>query len=985
MENGLPSNGIKGLQWDDSTELLWIATEAGISKFNGINFQNYTRNNSNPNDADRVLFMIKNWDNQIFSIDLQGSIFTVQKNKLLTYASAKKENKTNQKHFVQLLISEKSFQKNTSAKPPFSYTPIKDKILLQSDSSCLLIQNQQLYSYNTNQSTLKKIGTFDKELLGAFTQNGISYVVSHQLQIKSLNHPEQTYQLRLNDRIGHTISSNNDKKFLIWETGMASPLLFLDSLVYKIRKGRNGMEAELICDKVPTDALIEYAQYSEKRQLLFIGTNSKGITVISTQHLLALKNPRYDKRSRNAVYSQFELEDGNVLTNEGQIIGKAPIKTDNLPIQNNFNLTLSVTEDSLLWFSQRNGFYGKHILQNFNLKTGKRQLFPKIDVNQMLPVVKTGRGTFVAGAWGVGILIEDSVHQLCSFLKEGSSPSLLYDMKVRDENNLLVAKCDGVFNLNLITQQLDTLFYNTEFCVRTLWLYKGYVIWGTYGNGYFMMKNDKTLAMPKDRNNYLAYAHCFLPDGKGFCWISTNNGLFKVLFSDLEAFFEGKSDHVYYHYSGKNDGMEITELNGGCTPCAIQLKSGLLSFPTMDGLVWANPLLTDNKLPDGPFYIDQIHADGKIIAREEAKQLPYDTRLISIRPEISSWGNPENLYLDYKLDDNSNWQTINVTNNGEIQLANMVPGMHILKIRKLNGFGPNNFSMLELKVGISIPWFKKWWFYVLTILFVSGTIALILRIRTNQLLLHQRKLEQLIDEKTHELKASYELLEQNNNLKTRLISIISHDLVTPLKFLSMTGRRLAKHHEQLKLVQLEEMLGEMSKTTDELHQLSTNILNWIKYKNDHDWLQTQNIHLHSLIAEVIGILAPIAKQQGLHLINHVPTSIYLVEFLDPLKIVLYNLLSNAIRYSENSEVKFSFIENNNQKTIVVEDEGKGMSPIIAEKIMNGDYHFSIKGNENKKGYGLGYMIVMDLIKLMGAELKINSSPGKGTAVYIHLG
>jgi hypothetical protein len=127
------------------------------------------------------------------------------------------------------------------------------------------------------------------------------------------------------------------------------------------------------------------------------------------------------------------------------------------------------------------------------------------------------------------------------------------------------------------------------YCFRNLWKYGDYIFIGSYGKGYYIWKNGKLKAMPLDKNNFLQYAHCFVPDNKGFCWISSNRGLFKAQLSDLIDAFENDRSQVYYHYLGNNDGMGITEMNGGCAPCVLVLKNGILSFPTMDGLLWVDP------------------------------------------------------------------------------------------------------------------------------------------------------------------------------------------------------------------------------------------------------------------------------------------------------------------------------------------------------------------------------------------------------------
>src|SRR3954469_7059881 len=65
-ENGLPSNGIKGLQWDESTGFLWIATEAGIVRYNGIDFKTFTRENTSFITSERMSFISRNFRGKIY-------------------------------------------------------------------------------------------------------------------------------------------------------------------------------------------------------------------------------------------------------------------------------------------------------------------------------------------------------------------------------------------------------------------------------------------------------------------------------------------------------------------------------------------------------------------------------------------------------------------------------------------------------------------------------------------------------------------------------------------------------------------------------------------------------------------------------------------------------------------------------------------------------------------------------------------------------
>jgi hypothetical protein len=151
---------------------------------------------------------------------------------------------------------------------------------------------------------------------------------------------------------------------------------------------------------------------------------------------------------------------------------------------------------------------------------------------------------------------------------------------------IAIATCSGLLRFDTQTKRLDTVLSIPGICVRALWKYKGYLFIGTYGKGIYLWKNGLLKPIPVDKNNYLLYAHCFMADKPGFCWISSNRGLFRARPEDMINAFEKGTPAIYYHYYGKNDGMDITELNGGCTPCALALNDSILSFPSMDGLVW---------------------------------------------------------------------------------------------------------------------------------------------------------------------------------------------------------------------------------------------------------------------------------------------------------------------------------------------------------------------------------------------------------------
>ena len=78
-ENGLPSNLIRGMQWDDSTGFLWIITEGGLVRMNGVNFKSYNKEKISPMAPEKSIYAVKNNTGGIFVSDGSGNIFAIKK------------------------------------------------------------------------------------------------------------------------------------------------------------------------------------------------------------------------------------------------------------------------------------------------------------------------------------------------------------------------------------------------------------------------------------------------------------------------------------------------------------------------------------------------------------------------------------------------------------------------------------------------------------------------------------------------------------------------------------------------------------------------------------------------------------------------------------------------------------------------------------------------------------------------------------------
>jgi signal transduction histidine kinase len=983
-DNGLPSNGIKGLQWDAQTGFLWIATEAGIVRYNGLEFKNYSKEDEPHLTNERILFLTKNNTGRIHTSGNSGNIFYIDKNRLVYSGKEKISGNTNSNiiaYAVSDLLKRKSLVNNTSL--PFSLQ--FNIVLPDDDTAAYIVHQNRLYKYSITDTVPRPLNLQLRPVRYGFKIGADFFLLDSLRQIHLFD--RHTYKtvfkgITENDL---TFSIHSPENRILWDPGMQCPVILNGEKAWILNYDNGKLTARLICDAVPTGELVRYVQYDDKRKILFLGTDSKGIIIIKQNQVATLKKKEPGMNERTSYYAQIPLPDNKILTNEGHIIGLNVTGKEVLPIKSKFLPTIYNSGDSVIWFFQLNPELKLTCLYKYSFLKGETIIFPKIKLTEQTVFTTIGDKLYMANNNNISVLEGDSVNVLYNYAK-GADPKLHYDLCEWGQNGLAIATCNALLFFDMQTKRLDTIYQSANSCIRTLWKFKDYLFVGTYGDGLFILKDKKLKPLPLDKNKYLLYTHCFVNDDSGYCWISTNKGLFKAKLDEMIDVYEKNSPAVYYHYFGRNDGMEMTELNGGCTPCAITLKDKTISFPSMDGLLWVNPDLANPFMPDGELFIDAVSADNKFYSPEALVnlELPPKTGELIFKLGFSAWSNYENIYIEYKLNEDGAWRSVDIEKGAEVRFNNLAPGKYKLVIRKRNGFGSNNYSYREINFYIKIPWFKQWWFNLIMLGAIAGIFMVFYNYRTRQLRSNQMKLEKQVAEKTSELMQQNEVLEKNDTIKTRLISIISHDIVTPLKFITVAGKNLIEKRKMMSEELQDETIKEMVNTTQELQLLSTNILNWIKYQNEHRRLAMENFNVYETVEQVTGILKSLANSKKIKLENKVNPDLSLYQYFEPLKIFIYNLIANAINFSENASIIIGAEKENDIVTIWVQDFGVGMTTEQVQRLLADDIIITAANVDNRRGHGLGYLIIKDLVKMMGATLQINSEKGKGTTVSIYI-
>ncbi len=984
-ENGLPANGIKGIAYDKETNFLWIATEAGILRFNGQDFKVFTTRNLPHLSSERIAILAANKKGEIVFLDTKTNTFRIQMNKPVLFRKHDTISTINYNSVLSFKLSNYILTRKMELLEANSQPNIYNTIVEVHDTACIFTNNNNEILYfsifKTKADTISKKQSVAPYLFETDNQSFCKDENGNFFRINTNPKGIESISLLLEQK---ALSNKEIKKgVLIWENNNQKPLLFLGKYAYVLSFDGKNLTANLICNAIPTSSNIRYALYDADTKHLFIGTQSKGIIIIKPNYFKNLKNVVYNPQIPNATYTQIEVGKQQVLTNYGIILGEGILQHAKIPIRKYYGLSSYTFHDSILFYSARHTITNKNVVHSYNYKTGETIGYPKIRINSTFGAAFSNNRLYLATINGFGILQGDSLAVMIppkSGNQEGISP---IDMTEISPGVFLTASCNGLITFNAHTKKADTLMYFPGNCFRTIQKIDSYYFIGTYGAGFFMYKDGIIKPMPLDKEKYLLYTHCFLPDNKGFCWISTNRGLFKAKVSDLIRGFTENNTTIFYEYFGKKDGIEMTELNGGCTPCALKLKDGTLSFPSMDGILWMHPDAIPERFSGNNLFIDEIIA-GDTVYSENLNEiiLPASQNSITIKLSYNGWSNKENIYFDYRLGEKGAYKPVKLEGGAIIQLENLPAGTYKLNIRKLNGFGPDNYTYKTIAFSVQKPWYSTWWFYLLCLMGLLSIIRLFLRYKTKKLEADRIALEKQVAEKTKSLQQKNAALEKSNSVHTRLISIISHDIITPLKFMAVGGKELMEKQDIMPESLRQETIEEITYTAQELQLLSTNIMNWIKYQNENRIQVKESFNLHELTHQVTGILKSIAKQKNIPLVNDVATDLLIFQYHEPLKILLYNLLSNAINFSNAGSIHVSAKTINSQTILAVEDEGVGMTPEQIRNILSDDFIVSSANIDNRKGNGLGYLIIKDLLKMMDGTISIKSTKGKGTIVSV---
>ena len=221
-------------------------------------------------------------------------------------------------------------------------------------------------------------------------------------------------------------------------------------------------------------------------------------------------------------------------------------------------------------------------------------------------------------------------------------------------------------------------------------------------------------------------------------------------------------------------------------------------------------------------------------------------------------------------------------------------------------------------------------------------------------------------------------LTQANELKSQMLSIVAHDIRSPVSnLIGMTKilREECTHASEAELQLLDKLIDQGASTLSAVDDL----LRWAKSTTSMNSLLKEPVNLHELLEKELSLLKENADQKGIEFHRVYEAQGHIISDPQAISFVIRNLLNNAVKFSHNHSTVEVGIENDHVgTTLYCKDYGVGMSPNQIEQLFNQKQNQSKPGTNNELGFGFGLPMAQQYMQKMGGAIEVESTLGEGS-------
>jgi signal transduction histidine kinase/ligand-binding sensor domain-containing protein len=485
--------------------------------------------------------------------------------------------------------------------------------------------------------------------------------------------------------------------------------------------------------------------------------------------------------------------------------------------------------------------------------------------------------------------------------------------------------------------------------VRSLYRDHDGVLWiGTYDGGLGRFKDGRFSRFTTRDGLYDDGVFQILEDRRGYLWMSGNRGIQRVSTRELNAVADGTADRVTSLSLGKGDGLLNAECNGGTWPSGATGADGRLWFPTQDGVAVIDSETFAAASHPVPPHIETVLIDRVPVPAGTAVRMVPGQEALEIQYTGLSLVNSERIRFRYRLTGlDRDW--VDAGTRRTAYYSHVPPGDYTFSVMAAGSDGLWTNPVASLSVSVAPPFWRTWWFVLLTVatgLGVGGVayhrrVAGLERARAAQ----ERFARTLIDSQEQERRRL--AAELHDSLGQHLIVIKNRALLGSMK--SQDGLK----------EQFDEISASATHSIDEVKQIAYNLR---PYHLDKLGLgtsieaMTERVGASSAIAFTVNVPAMrgvVAKDQEINVYRVVQES-----------------LNNIVKHSGATRASIDIAHDGQNRVNTIADDGKGFDAKAARAAAIGS--------------GFGLAGVAERVGMLGGRHTIVSAPGQGTTVTIVL-
>lgn len=429
----------------------------------------------------------------------------------------------------------------------------------------------------------------------------------------------------------------------------------------------------------------------------------------------------------------------------------------------------------------------------------------------------------------------------------------------------------------------------------------------------------------------------------------------------ITGFFEGSSSYIT---------RDKEVFIGGTNGLVSVQESQLIDFSPVDYSLYFDKLFINNK------YVSPGD-DSKILKKAlflcDEIDLRYNQNNLSIEFATSNYSQDAILNYEYKLENfDENW---NQASSNTMIYTNISPGEYKLLLREINPSKEiGEIKSRSLTIRISPPFYKTTFAYIIYLILLIAIITGIIhffvwRSQINSALEIERK--------------EKEQNEKLNQMKLKFFTNISHELRTPLTLIiAQTESILSKSHEHRLKLKIAKVLNNATHMRD----LISELLDFRKQEQGFYKLKIEKVDLVEYIKDIYESFTEYADKHHITYTYDFSEDRNITAYIDraQFKKAIYNLLSNAFKYTSDSGSITIRIRHDEYIHILIEDNGIGISSDVLSNIFERFYQVEYRTSGFSLGTGIGLALTKEIVESHRGEISVDSTINEGSIFEIKL-